>query len=123
MTDRIIKLRIRDSKGDVQEYFQDFVPYSKRLDFIRKERELENRTDDEGKQISTTLDEYLELQAEFVAGLFDDKRVTKKAIMDGVDTTDDTLSEIIKYRVLRHTNPDEQVKKILEKSGGGNTTN
>jgi hypothetical protein len=123
MTDRIIKLRIRDSKGDVQEYFQDFVPYSKRLDFIRKERELENRTDDEGKQIATTLDEYLELQAEFVAGLFDDKRVTKKAIMDGVDTTDDTLSEIIKYRVLRHTNPDEQVKKILEKSGGGNTTN
>jgi len=123
MTDRIIKLRIRDSKGDVQEYFQDFVPYSKRLDFIRKERELENRTDDKGKQIATTLDEYLELQAEFVAGLFDDKRVTKKAIMDGVDTTDDTLSEIIKYRVLRHTNPDEQVKKILEKSGGGNTTN
>lgn len=123
MTDRIIKLRIRDSKGDFQEYFQDFVPYSKRLDFIRKERELENRKDDEGKTITTTLDEYLELQAEFVAGLFDDKRVTKKAIMDGVDTTDDTLSEIIKYRVLRHTNPDEQVKKILEKSGGGNTTN
>ncbi|AMG48598.1 hypothetical protein AL523_01775 [Enterococcus gallinarum] len=123
MTDRIIKLRIRDSKGDVQEYFQDFVPYSKRLDFIRKERELESRTDDEGKPITTTLDEYLELQAEFVAGLFDDKRVTKKAIMDGVDTTDDTLSEIIKYRVLRHTKPDEQVKKILEKSGGGNTTN
>lgn len=123
MTDRIIKLRIRDSKGDVQEYFQDFVPYSKRLDFIRKERELESRTDDEGKPITTTLDEYLELQAEFVAGLFDDKRVTKKAIMDGVDTTDDTLSEIIKYRVLRHTKPDEQVKKIQEKSGGGNTTN
>lgn len=123
MTDRIIKLRIRDSKGDVQEYFQDFVPYSKRLDFIRKERELESRTDDEGEPITTTLDEYLELQAEFVAGLFDDKRVTKKAIMDGVDTTDDTLSEIIKYRVLRHTKPDEQVKKILEKSGGGNTTN
>lgn len=123
MTDRIIKLRIRDSKGNVQEYFQDFVPYSKRLDFIRKERELESRTDDEGKPIETTLDEWLELQAEFVAGLFDDKRVTKKAILDGIDTADDSISKIIRYRVLRHTNPDEEVKKILEKSAGGNTTN
>lgn len=123
MTERTIKLRIRDSKGDYQEYFQDFVPYSKRLDFIRKERELEARTDAKGNPIKTTLDEYLELQAEFVAGLFDDKRVTKKAIMDGIDTADDTISNIIKYRVLRHTNPDEEVKKILEKSVGGNTTN
>lgn len=123
MTERMIKISIRNAKGEIKDYYQEFVPFSKRLDYIRKERELESRTDKEGNPIPPTLDKYLEMQAEFVAGLFDDKAVTKKAILDGLDTTDDTINTIIKYRVLRHTNPEEEVKKILEKSAGGNTTN
>lgn len=126
MTERTIKLRLRNAKGDIEEFFQDFVPFSKRLDYIRLEKELENRKDESGELIKTTGSDYMELQAEFVASLFTDKKVTKKTILEGLDTQDfDIIYEIVRYRVLGFSKEeDEALKKALaaEMSDGQNST-
>lgn len=111
--ERTVKLQLRDSNGKVKEYFFDFVPQSKKLEYIRKEAALEERVDKEGNKIETTIEEYQEMQAEFVASLFDDEAVTKKAILDGLDSQDFVkVWEIVRYRVLGHSRKeDEEAKK------------
>lgn len=125
MTERTIKLRLRNSKGEYEEFFQDFVPQSKRLEYIRKERELEAKAQKEG--FEPTQDQYEEMQVEFVASLFNDKKVTAKTILDGLDTADKgQIFDIVRYRVLGYSKAeDELLKKAMmaELSAGENSTN
>ncbi|MEB8418988.1 hypothetical protein NGG16_16255 [Enterococcus casseliflavus] len=127
MTERMIKLRLRNSKGEYEEFFQDFVPFSKRLEYIRLEKELESRKDDDGNSITPTEIDYFELQADFIASLFSDKKVTKKAILEGLDAQeDDVIYEIVRYRVLGFSKEDdEKLKKALtaEVLAGQNSMN
>lgn len=126
MTERMIKLRLRNAKGEYEEFFQDFVPFSKRLEYIRLEKELESRKDKDGNPLAPAEIDYLELQAEFIASLFPDKKVTKNAILEGLDAQeDDVLYEIVRYRVLGFSKEeDEKLKKALaaEISAGQNST-
>lgn len=113
--ERTMKLRIRDEKtGNYNEYFNDFVAQSKKLEYIRKEVELENKLDDEGNRVLATQADYDEMQAEFVASLFTDKKVTKESILAGIDTLDFTeVYDIIKYRVM--TMPKKEVDELKKK--------
>ena len=53
-----------------------------------------------------------EFRAEFVAGLFDDKEVTGKAILNGIDTLEsEQITEIIRYRVLGFSKEEEEAAK------------
>lgn len=110
--ERTMKLRIKDKKtGTYNEFFNDFVPQSKKLEYIRNEVELENKIDDEGNKIIATQADYDEMQAEFVASLFSDKQVTKESILAGIDTMDFVaIYDIIKYRVM--TMPENEVENI-----------
>ncbi|GGI64744.1 phage tail assembly chaperone G [Enterococcus alcedinis] len=114
--ERTVKLQLRDDKGQMKEYFFDFVSQSKKLEYIRKEAALEERVDASGNKVETRLEDYQELQAEFVAGLFADKAVTKKAILEGLDSHDfKQIFEIIRYRVLGNSRKeDEEAKKAQE---------
>lgn len=111
--ERTVKLQLRDEKGQLKEYFFDFVPQSKKLEYIRKEATLEERVDKDGNKIESTVEDYQEMQAEFVASLFSDKAVTKKSILDGLDSQDFVkIWEIVRYRVLGHSRKeDEEAKK------------
>lgn len=87
---------------------------------------MENRKDESGELIKPTESDYMELQAEFVASLFNDKKVNKKAILEGLDTQDlDVIYDIVRYRVLGFSKEeDEALKKALaaEMSAGQNST-
>lgn len=111
MEERTIKLSLRNSDGKVKEYFCDFVPQSKKIDYIRKEAELEKQN--EGKE--TQIHDYDELQAEFVAGLFESDEVTKEAILNGLDSHDfKQVYDIVRYRVLGFSREeDEAAKKAM----------
>lgn len=124
--ERTVKLVLRDESGKNCEYFFDYVPQSKKLEYIRKEAELENRVDEQGNKIIPTNADYDELQAEFVANLFNDKKVTKKAILQGLDSQDfKQIYGIIRYRVLGFSKEeDEKAKKLLTENllAGQNST-
>ena len=111
MEERTIKLSLRNSDGKVKEHFCDFVPQSKKIDYIRKEAELEKQN--EGKE--TEIHDYDELQAEFVAGLFESDEVTKEAILNGLDSHDfKQVYDIVRYRVLGFSREeDEAAKKAM----------
>ncbi|MBO0427627.1 hypothetical protein JZO82_00485 [Vagococcus fluvialis] len=111
MKERTIKLSLRNSDGKVKEYFCDFVPQSKKIEYIRKEAELEKQN--EGKE--TEIHDYDELQAEFVAGLFESDEVTKEAILNGLDSHDfKQVYDIVRYRVLGFSREeDEAAKKAM----------
>lgn len=111
MEERTIKLSLRNNEGKVKEYFCDFVPQSKKIDYIRKEAELEKQN--EGKE--TEIHDYDELQAEFVAGLFESDEVTKEAILNGLDSHDfKQVYDIVRYRVLGFSREeDEAAKKAM----------
>lgn len=111
MEERTIKLSLRNSDGKVKEYFCDFVPQSKKIEYIRKEAELEKQN--EGKE--TEIHDYDELQAEFVAGLFESDEVTKEAILNGLDSHDfKQVYDIVRYRVLGFSREeDEAAKKAM----------
>jgi hypothetical protein len=117
MEERTIKLSLRNSDGKVKEYFCDFVPQSKKIDYIRKEAELESKYKglDEDSQKETPIEEYDELQAEFVAGLFESDEVTKEAILNGLDSHDfKQVYDIVRYRVLGFSREeDEAAKKAM----------
>lgn len=79
-----------------QTFKQDFIPFRKRLEYIRKERDFLN-----DKNNKPNTDDVEEFQAEFVAGLFEDERVTKDAILDGLDMDQaHVIPEIIAYQLL-----------------------
>lgn len=113
MEERTIKLSLRNSDGKVKEYFCDFVPQSKKIDYIRKEAELEQKNKESEKE--TSIEEYDELQAEFVAGLFESDEVTKEAILNGLDSHDfKQVYDIVRYRVLGFSREeDEAAKKAM----------
>lgn len=115
--ERTIKLSLRDSNGKWNDYLVDFVPQSKKLEYIRKEAELENRKDEDGNPVRTETAEYDELQAEFIASLFSQEEVTKEAILEGLDTQDFTkIYEIVRYRILGFDREeDKRLKKMMEK--------
>lgn len=110
---REIKLSLKNKKGEVKEYFCDFVPQSKKIDYIRKEAELEQKNKELEKE--TSIEEYDELQAEFVAGLFESDEVTKEAILNGLDSHDfKQVYDIVRYRVLGFSREeDEAAKKAM----------
>lgn len=113
MEERTQKLTLRNSKGESKEYFFDFVPQSKKIDYIRKEAELEQKNKESEKE--TSIEEYDELQAEFVAGLFESDEVTKEAILNGLDSHDfKQVYDIVRYRVLGFSREeDEAAKKAM----------
>lgn len=123
MEERTIKLRLRNDDGEIKEYFCDFVPQSKKIEYIRKETELERKN--KGKE--TEIHEYDELQAEFVASLFDSDEVTKEAILNGLDSHDfKQIYDIVRYRVLGFSREEDEAAKkaMMEKllAGQDSTT-
>lgn len=122
--ERKIELELRMPDNKFQIFTQDFVPYQKRHDYIRLEKELEELGAKEERLIEEI--EYEELQAEFVANLFESKEVTKELIMNGLDTDDrKKIFEIIRYRVLGFSKEeDEAAKKAMmeEILAGANST-
>lgn len=118
-----IKLKLRNKKGEFKTYYQEFVPYRKRLDYLKEEAEITDEyekfvqqlpVDNNGKPIIPTA-EYTDYElklanfrAEFVANLFDDKAVTKDAILDGMEPSDATeaIMNIILYDVLGYKKED-----------------
>lgn len=114
--ERTIKLSLRQKNGEYKEFMTDFVPYSKRQEYVSLENKLREKY--KGKQEEPDMSEYDEMQAEFVAGLFNSKEVTKKTIMDGLDTIDsEKIGEIIRYRVLGFSKEEDDLRKkaITEK--------
>lgn len=119
-----VKLKLRNKKGEFKTYYQEFVPYRKRLDYLKEEAEITDQyekfvqqlpLDNNGKPIIPTA-EYTDYElklanfrAEFVANLFDDKAVTKDAILDGMEPSDatDEIMNIIMYDVLGYKKEDE----------------
>lgn len=119
-----IKLKLRNKKGEFKTYYQEFVPYRKRLDYLKEEAEITDEyekfvqqlpVDNNGKPIIPNA-EYTDYElklanfrAEFVANLFDDKAVTKDAILDGMEPSDatDEIMNIIMYDVLGYKKEDE----------------
>lgn len=99
--------------GKEKTFTQDFIPFSKRNDYIRMEKELEEKAK-KHKQ-NPTEEEYLALQMQFVADLFPDKEITKEAIERGLDVLDSPkIWEIIRYRVLGFAKEeDEKSKKAV----------
>lgn len=113
MEERTQKLTLRNSKGENKDYFFDFVPQSKKIDYIRKEADLEKKYKE--KVEGTPPNEYDELQAEFVAGLFESGEVTKEAILNGLDSHDfNQVYDIVRYRVLGFSREeDDMLKKAM----------
>lgn len=123
--EKLVKIHLRQKNGEYVEKMFDFVPLSKRHEYLKKERALDERKDDHGKTIETTPEEYEYMQAEFVASLFNDKTVTTKALLDGLDTTDTIIPEIVRYRVLGFSKKeDEAAKKAIQDNllAGQNST-
>ncbi|MDR0026355.1 hypothetical protein RFW15_02640 [Enterococcus faecalis] len=107
--ERKIELTLRIN-GEEKIFTQDFVPFSKRSDYIRLEKEVEEAAKKHGKEPSP--EDYLDMQIQFVADLFDDKEVTKEAITDGLDSLDvDKIWQIIRYRVLGFSKEDDETAK------------
>ena len=74
---------------------------------------ISEKKQNEGKE--TEIHDYDELQAEFVAGLFESDEVTKEAILNGVDSHDfKQVYDIVRYRVLGFSREeDEAAKKAM----------
>lgn len=94
-----IKLELRTANGKFKTFTQDFVPFKKRMEYLKNEAALLEKlekNDEVERQIGL-----FDYQAEFVASLFEDKEVTKDAILNGLDTENSqSLSDIILHRVL-----------------------
>lgn len=104
MEERTIKLELVMADGKTKKFLCDFVPQSKRLEYIRKEMALQ------AEEPSNA--DYDEMQAEFVASLFDEEEVTKDAILNGMDAQDfPKIYEIIRYRVLGFKREDDEALK------------
>lgn len=118
-----IKLKLRNKKGEFKTYYQEFIPYRKRLDYLKEEAEITDEyekfvqqlpVDNNGKPIIPTAEytayelKLANFRAEFVANLFDDKAVTKDAILDGMEPSDatDEIMNIIMYDVLGYKKED-----------------
>lgn len=110
--ERKIELTLRID-GEEKTFTQDFVPFSKRNDYIRLEKEVEEAAKKRDKE--PIQKDYLDMQIQFVADLFDEKEVTKESIMNGLDSLDiEKIWKIIRYRVLGFSKEDdEEAKKAM----------
>ncbi|WP_025728393.1 phage tail assembly chaperone G [Atopobacter phocae] len=108
--ERTFKLELRQPNNKFKTFTQDFVPFGKRQEYIRLEKELEKKYKENVPE-----EEYARLQIEFVAGLFENEEVTPEAINNGLEALDrDVIYEIIRYRVLGfNKEDDEQLKKVM----------
>ncbi|AUJ29632.1 MAG: hypothetical protein LKJ22_01020 [Liquorilactobacillus nagelii] len=68
-----LEIKIRNKNGEYKKYEQNWVPTRKMLEAL-----------DIGHENYPDLKELNEKQAEFIASVFDEKEVTKDAILDGV---------------------------------------
>ncbi|HJE96592.1 MAG TPA: hypothetical protein K8V00_03135 [Ligilactobacillus acidipiscis] len=68
-----IKIKLRDKKGQTHSYEQSWIPTRKLIESF-----------DINTENYPTLKEYYEKTIDFVASVFDDKRVTSDTILDGV---------------------------------------
>lgn len=94
-------------KKTTKTFTQSHVPYSKALDYTDGETALFLK-DKAGNVIEPSNRVLTEFRADFVAGLFDDKDLTGKVILEGLDTIDKGLiMDIIMYRVLGYEKSDE----------------
>lgn len=111
MTEREIALELRMPDNKFKTFTQNFVPFSKRQEYIRLEKELEEKY----KGAEVPEEEYINLQAGFVANLFEDETVTKDLILNGLDSLDRSkIYDIVRYRVLGYSkSEDERLKKLL----------
>lgn len=75
----MLKLDLRNKNGEIEHYEQSFVPVSKLIESLKMTPENYPELDSAG---------WAEKNAEFMASLFDDKAVTKKAILEGVAAWD-----------------------------------
>ena len=121
--ERTVKLTLKDKNGQAKDHIIDFVPFAKRMEYIRMETELTERKDVNDNEIVTTPVEYERLQTDFVAGLFG---IKAKELEDGLDTLDKNLIyEIIRYRVLGYSREEDEAAKkasVDEILAGLNTT-
>lgn len=107
-----MKISIRQKDGNYEEKMFDFVPLSKRHEYLKKERDLSERKDENGLFIEPTADEYDKMQIDFVASLFGDKTVTGKTLTEGLDTYDmEIIRNIIRYRVLGFNKEEDDARK------------
>lgn len=108
--ERKIELELRMPDNKFQTFTQEFIPFQKRYDYIRLEKELEEKAAEEERLVEEI--EYDQLQIQFVADLFDSKEVTKDLILNGLDTSDrHKIYEIIRYRVLGFNKADDEAAK------------
>ncbi|WP_203663538.1 phage tail assembly chaperone G [Lacticaseibacillus sp. 53-4] len=75
----MLKLDLRQKNGDIEHYEQAFVPVSKLIEALKMTPEYFPELDNAG---------WTEKNAEFMASLFDDKAVTKKAVIEGIASWD-----------------------------------
>ncbi|MFT9004999.1 MAG: hypothetical protein ABF991_09855 [Liquorilactobacillus hordei] len=68
-----LEIKIRQKNGEYKKYEQNWVPTRKLLEAL-----------DIGPDTYPEMKEMNEKQAEFIASVFDDKEVTKDAILDGI---------------------------------------
>lgn len=68
-----LEIKIRQKDGEYKKYEQNWVPTRKLLEAL-----------DIGPETYPEMKEMNEKQAEFIASVFDEKEVTKDAILDGV---------------------------------------
>lgn len=93
----ILTLRMN---GEERTFTQDFIPLKHRIDYVRGEKELMEQVDEHGNPVYASQDEMLEFQAKFVAKVFDAKEVTATSILNGLDTNDTQLTDIILFRIM-----------------------
>lgn len=90
-----IKIKLRDKKGVFHNYEQNWVPTRKLMESF----EIDS-------QSYPTNKEYYEKTINFVASVFDDKRVTYDAIIDGVASNEfDNFMEDFFSQMLGGTDP------------------
>lgn len=106
-----IKLRLRDPEsGRVKDHVQAFVPIRKTVEYLKKEDEMFKEYDGEVPQ--SELDN---MRIEFIASLFDDEKITKDYILDGLDVDDaPAIMEIIMSKVLG-VKPEKKQEKTPKK--------
>lgn len=108
--ERKIELELRMPDNRFQTFAQEFIPFQKRYDYIRLEKELEEQAAKDERLVEEI--EYDQLQIQFVADLFESKEVTKDLILNGLDTSDrHKIYEIIRYRVLGFNKADDEAAK------------
>lgn len=85
-----IRLDLKDEKGNTNTFIQKEIPMRKLFEWMEIEKAIE-----EG-EIKQGLDVIVK-KVEFVAGLFDDERVTPEALLDGLDARD--FQEAIQQKI------------------------